>query len=68
MPAGMAIAMLAGPLFDGWRDIWWASAGLALAVGIAVPCVLPPDGQRRRWSWQGLAADATATVRAGGPL
>ncbi|RQP05984.1 MAG: MFS transporter [Paracoccus sp. BP8] len=68
MPAGMAIAMLAGPLFDGWRGIWWAGAGLALAVGIAVPCVLPPDGQRRRWSWQGLAADATATVSAGGPL
>lgn len=68
MPAGMAIAMLAGPLFDDWRTIWWAGVGLTLTVGLAVMCLVPADGHRTRWSWSQLGMDAAMIARAGGPL
>lgn len=68
MPAGMAIAMLAGPLFGGWRPIWWASSASALALGFAVAFILPSDEATTRWSWRSLGADALTTIRAGGPL
>jgi predicted MFS family arabinose efflux permease len=68
MPAGMAIAMLAGPLFDDWRAIWWASCIVALATGVSVVAIVPADGRRRLWSLRGLGADIVETVGAGGPL
>ena len=36
MPAGMALALLIGPLLVGWRGLWFANAGLAALVAIAV--------------------------------
>ena len=36
MPAGMALAMLAGPWFGGWRGLW---AGAALAAGLLAALV-----------------------------
>lgn len=68
MPVGMAIAMLAGPMFDDWRAIWWASCGLAVAVGLAATSIVPTEGHHTRLSWSKLGADALSTVRAGGPL
>ena len=41
MPCGMAIAMLAGPLFHSWQSFWWASAGLAAAAAVIVVCCIP---------------------------
>lgn len=41
MPAGLALAMGVGPQYGDWRDLWWASAGLAAAV-LAAAAMLPP--------------------------
>lgn len=60
MPLGMAAAMLAGPMFDAWRAMWWASGGLALALCLLVPLVVPASGERHGWSWQRLRADTAA--------
>src|SRR5690606_29326723 len=41
MPCGMAIAMLAGPLFQTWQAFWRWSAGLAAVSGVLVLCCVP---------------------------
>ncbi|AHL76479.1 MFS transporter [Stutzerimonas stutzeri] len=41
MPCGMAIAMLAGPLFPSWQSFWWSSAGFAAAAGMVAVCRVP---------------------------
>ncbi|RJL16457.1 CynX/NimT family MFS transporter [Paracoccus siganidrum] len=68
MPAGMAIAMLAGPMFQGWRAIWWASALMAILVAVAVPALVPSRRRGLGASRGRLGADIAATLRAGGPL
>ncbi|ANH03009.1 MFS transporter [Shinella sp. HZN7] len=68
MPAGMAIAMLAGPLFSDWRAIWWASSLLALVVAVMVVFVISTAGRRARWSWSNLGKDAATTILTAGPL
>lgn len=60
MPLGMAAAMLAGPMFDAWRAMWWASGGLALALCLLVPLLVPASRERHAWSWQRLRADTAA--------
>ncbi|WP_293811625.1 MFS transporter [uncultured Bosea sp.] len=68
MPAGMALAMLLGPLFGGWRAIWLASAGFALAAGLAVALRVPAAMAGAAVSWRQLAADAGSMVLTRGPL
>lgn len=68
MPVGMAVAMLAGPLFGTWRAIWWSSGGLALLVCLLVPLVIPLTGAWQRWSWRSLNATALDVFRARKPL
>lgn len=68
MPAGMALAMLAGPLFDGWRAIWWAGMIATLPVMLAVALVLPASGSRQPWSWRGIRTDTIRVMRAEGPV
>jgi len=68
MPVGMALAMLAGPLFEDWRSIWWSGAALALAVALLVRLVAPRAGERPAWSWRGLGRDARLVLRARQPL
>lgn len=58
MPVGMAVAMLAGPLFETWRTIWWSSCGLTLAVFILVQLIIPDTGERQTWSCRGLKMQA----------
>ncbi|CAH1691526.1 Major facilitator transporter [Hyphomicrobiales bacterium] len=60
MPIGMAAAMLAGPLFDDWRMMWWASSALTLAICLAVPFVIPASDGRLSLSWSGLRRDTLA--------
>ncbi|WP_448949840.1 MFS transporter [Labrys neptuniae] len=68
MPAGMAIALLAGPFFDGWRSLWWTSAAIS-ALAILVVCMLVPGGRLDdRPASTSLARDALAVASAGGPL
>ncbi|MEO9338796.1 MFS transporter [Mesorhizobium sp. SB112] len=54
MPVGLATAMLAGPLFEDWRMMWWASSALALAICLAVPVAIPASARGRSMSWSGL--------------
>lgn len=61
MPLGLAAAMLVGPMFDDWRAMWWASGGLALALCLLVPLVVPTSRERHVWSWRRLRDD-TAMV------
>lgn len=68
MPVGMALAMLAGPLFDNWRIMWGASGALALAICLLVPLVVPASGERTRWSWSNLQSDTAAVFSAGGAV
>ncbi|WP_370628157.1 MFS transporter [Bordetella sp. BOR01] len=68
MPAGMAIAMLAGPLFDGWRPMWWASCALALLAALAVWAAVPGSGARKAWDWHGMRRDAARVISARGPV
>lgn len=68
MPAGMALAMLLGPLFGGWRAIWLAGAGFALAAGVAVTLRVPAATAGAPVSWRQLAADAGSMFLARGPL
>lgn len=67
MPAGIALAMLTAPLFAGWRACWWASGTLAVVALLCVALFVPGSEARSQFSWRGLASDAAATVRAGGP-
>ncbi len=60
MPLGLAAAMLVGPMFDDWRVMWWASGGLALALCLLVPLVVPVSRERHVWSWRRLRADTAA--------
>lgn len=68
MPAGMAIAMLAGPLFDSWRTVWWTSCGIALVVCLLVPAVIPLTGERQAWSWLNLSQHAIDVFKAREPV
>ncbi|WP_306223289.1 CynX/NimT family MFS transporter [Bosea beijingensis] len=68
MPAGMALAMLLGPLFGGWRAIWLAGAGFALTAGMAVAVRVPAAAAGASVSWRQLASDAGNMFRTRGPL
>ncbi|WP_417661014.1 CynX/NimT family MFS transporter [Pseudomonas sp.] len=68
IPAGMAIAMLAGPLFDSWRTVWWTSCGIALVVWLLVPVVIPLTGERQAWSWLNLSQHAIDVFKAREPV
>ncbi|WP_198031120.1 MFS transporter [Bradyrhizobium sp. th.b2] len=63
MPFGIALALVAGPIFDGWRAIWWASAAfvalLFVLAGVIVPEVASQTGPART----GLMQEAAALAR-----
>ena len=67
MPAGMAIAMLAGPQFGDWRALWWSSAFFAGAAIIAAVLLIPKTADRSPSSWRGLGASILATLSVKGP-
>ncbi len=69
MPAGMAMALVAGSLLTGWRGFWFANSAAAAAAVLLVLCTVAPrapDGAAA--SWRAVAADAGRTIAAGGPL
>lgn len=69
MPAGMAIAMLSGPLFYSWQAIWWASGLVALLSLLTIlASVSPAQAGRRPVVTTGLRADATTTLTSRGPV
>lgn len=68
MPAGMALAMVAGPLFGTWRGLWWGSAALAVVATVATRLAIPAAAQRPASPQPSLrshgVAGAAATMRA----
>lgn len=67
MPAGMAAAMLLGPLASSWQALWWAGAGLALLAALGVIMCVPAARARRAVAWRDLPRDAAGVWRAGSP-
>lgn len=68
MPAGMALAMAAGPWLSDWRMIWQGAGALALvALALALLAVprVPPGASS---SLAALAGDAGAVLSARGPV
>lgn len=68
MPAGMAIAMLSGPLFQSWQAIWWVNGLIALLSLLTAVAVISPSQSGPRVSVTGLRADATTTLTSRGPV
>ena len=69
MPAGMAIAMLTGPLVSSWQAIWWMNAVIALFSLLAIiTTVSPSPGSARASSLGSFYADAATTLRSRGPI
>lgn len=69
MPAGMALALLVGPVLVGWRGLWFANAILAAIIIIAVMRYVSQGViMQDKWSWSGLASDTMQTLKADGPL
>src|SRR5699024_6933039 len=69
MPAGMAMALLIGPLLVGWRGLWFANAALAALVALVlVRTVSQGVIMQAKWSWSGLADASMQSVKAGSPL
>jgi predicted MFS family arabinose efflux permease len=68
MPAGMALAMLAGPLFSDWRMLWSSNVGLAAAAIAAVWAAIPGLPVRQSISWRSLASDTMRVLTSLGPV
>jgi len=72
MPVGMALAMLAGPLFSDWRTLWWGNAGLAAAAIVAGLAVVPAAPARVsvswRSAWRSAASDALRVLTSREPV
>ncbi|MCS0595401.1 MFS transporter [Massilia agri] len=61
MPAGLALAMGVGPQYGDWRNLWWASAGLAAAV-LAAAALLPPAPARASLPMRSIGGDALSVL------
>lgn len=68
MPAGMALAMLAGPLFSDWRMLWWGNAGLAAAAIVAAWAAVPALPVSQSISWRSLASDTMRVLTSKRPV
>ncbi len=69
MPAGMAIAMLIGPLVSSWQAIWWMNAVIALLTLLAIIATVSPSKiTPRASSVANFRADVAATLGSRGPL
>jgi predicted MFS family arabinose efflux permease len=68
MPAGVALAMVTGPLFGDWRLLWWASAGLAAAAIMAGWTMIPAAPARVSVSWRRTVSDAMHVLTNRGPV
>jgi predicted MFS family arabinose efflux permease len=69
MPAGMAIAMLTGPLVSSWQAIWWMNAVIALLSLLAIIATVSPSKSMPHASSAGsFRSDAAATLRSRGPM
>jgi predicted MFS family arabinose efflux permease len=68
MPVGMALAMLTGPLFGGWRTLWWAGAGCAIAAAALTLVLVPRSAALASFKWSDHVKDASQIMRLRGPI
>lgn len=68
MPAGIALAMLAGLWLTDWRVIWQVGGGLAVIAIALTLLTVPGTDAGAPPSWAALAGDAGAVLGARGPL
>lgn len=59
-PFGIALALLTGPLFGGWRAIWWASALVVAVLFVLAGAVVPDMASRTGRARGGLLRESTA--------
>ncbi|WP_375780595.1 CynX/NimT family MFS transporter [Bradyrhizobium sp. ma5] len=63
IPFGIALALVAGPMFNGWRAIWWASAAFAALLFVLASVIVPEVVSRTGPARSGLMQEATALAR-----
>lgn len=68
MPAGMAVAMLSGPLFANWQAIWWGNGLVALLSLLTVIAAVLPSRSGPRASASGIRSDMITTLTSRGPV
>jgi len=68
MPAGMALAMLVGPLFEDWRSLWWASTGAGIATVVVTLLLVPKATARAPLLWRDVGMKACSIVGLKGPV
>lgn len=68
MPAGIALAMLAGLWLTDWRMIWQVTGALAAVAIVSTVLIVPRIDAGAPPSWAGLAGDAGAVLSTRGPL
>lgn len=68
MPAGLALAMLVGPMFSEWRALWWGSAGLAAFTMAAGRLVVTAPPKRVSASWKRVISDSARVLVSKGPV
>ncbi|WP_334150725.1 MFS transporter [Hyphomicrobium sp.] len=68
MPAGMALALLTGPLVSSWQAIWWMNGVVALISLLLITATVPPS-QTKTYDIEGnFGEDVALTVRSRGPV
>ncbi|GKQ49348.1 CynX/NimT family MFS transporter [Bradyrhizobium sp. Ce-3] len=67
MPFGIALALLAGPMFGGWRAIWWASAAFVAVLFVLAGVVVPEVASRTGPAQVNLMQEASRLARRGTP-
>ncbi len=67
MPAGMAIAMLIGPVFADWQAIWWSNGLLTLASLALVFLAVSPSPATSGGDTT-FRSDAAETLTSRGPM
>ncbi|WP_338700096.1 MFS transporter [Bradyrhizobium sp. 26S5] len=63
MPFGIALALVAGPIFDGWRAIWWASSAFVALLFVLAGVIVPEVASRTGPARTGLMQEAAALAR-----
>jgi predicted MFS family arabinose efflux permease len=68
MPAGMALAMLIGPMFSDWRSLWWGNAGLLVAAIATTLALVPRASAWPRDSARSVASSALRLLTSRQPV
>lgn len=69
MPAGIALSLLIGPAFDGWRTLWQANAVISGLLAVLFVITVPRGSAASvDLPLRAIGGDVRAVFKAGGPL